>query len=362
MRVSDFDFELAAEHIAQQPAEPRDAARLLHVRARGEFADLGVSDLAKVLQPGDLLLTNDTRVIPARLTGIRGDATHPGRPEGGAKIEVTLHKPDAPALWRAFARPAKKLKAQDLIVFAPGFSAVVEKKGEAGEVTLRFNIFGAKLLDALHAHGVMPLPPYIKRPREGDEADEQSYQTLFAANDGAVAAPTASLHYTPSLVSDLEKRGVQIAKLTLHVGAGTFLPIKVDDTQDHIMHSEWGELNQETADLINQTKRQGGRIVASGTTSLRLLESATSEAGIVSPFKGETDIFITPGYKFRAADLLLTNFHLPKSTLFMLVAAFAGLDRMKDAYQHAMDHKYRFYSYGDASLLELAEKSRKESS
>lgn len=361
MHVSDFDFDLPPENIAQHPAEPRDSARLLHVPATGSLADLHVTDLPGLLQPGDLLVTNDTRVIPARLTGIRGDATHSGPPQGGAKIEVTLHKPDSPAVWRAFARPAKKLKPRDLIVFAPGFSAVVDSKGEGGEVTLHFNVFGPKLLEALHAHGVMPLPPYIKRPKEGDQADLESYQTLFAANDGAVAAPTASLHYTPELVKTIEDRGVQIAKLTLHVGAGTFLPIKVDDTRDHIMHSEWGELSPETAELINETKRRGGRVIASGTTTLRLLEAATSEAGVVGAFHGETDIFITPGYRFRAADLLLTNFHLPKSTLFMLVAAFAGLDRMHAAYSHAIKQGYRFYSYGDASLLELTSNSPKES-
>ena len=356
MRVSDFDFELPPEAIAQHPAEPRDSARLLHVHADGSLVDLSVSDLPSLLAPGDLLATNDTRVIPARLTGIRGDATRAGPPQGGAKIEVTLHKPDSPAVWRVFARPAKKLKPRDLIVFAPGFSAVVDAKGEAGEVTLHFNVFGPALLDALHKHGVMPLPPYIKRDKEGDKADETSYQTLFAENDGAVAAPTASLHYTPRLVEAIQSQGVQIAKLTLHVGAGTFLPIKVDDTRDHVMHAEWGELSPETAEQINQVKRNGGRIIASGTTSLRLLEAAATEDGVVHPFKGETDIFITPGYKFRIVDALLTNFHLPKSTLFMLVSAFAGLETMQAAYKHAMEQNYRFYSYGDASLLELAEK------
>ncbi len=356
MRVSDFDFDLPAEFIAQHPAEPRDAARLLHVRAGGQLDDLNVSDIPALLEPGDMLVTNDTRVIPARLTGLRGDATRPGPPQGGAKIEVTLHKPDSPAVWRAFARPAKKLKPRDLIVFAPGFSAVVDSKGDAGEVTLHFNIFGPALLDALHKHGVMPLPPYIKRPKEGDQADDTSYQTVFAKNDGAVAAPTASLHYTPQLIEAIEAREVEIAKLTLHVGAGTFLPIKVEDTKDHIMHSEWGELGPEVADRINAVKQRGGRIIASGTTSLRLLESAASEDGTVMPFKGETDIFITPGYQFRAVDALLTNFHLPKSTLFMLVSAFAGLEPMKAAYQHAMEQNYRFYSYGDASFLELSAK------
>ncbi len=360
MRVSDFDFDLPPEHIAQHPVEPRDIARLLHVPASGELEDLVVKDLPRLLQPGDLLVTNDTRVIPARLTGIRGDATRAGPPQGGAKIEVTLHKPDSPAIWRVFARPAKKLNPRDLIVFAPGFSAVVDSKGEAGEVTLHFNVFGPALLDALHRHGIMPLPPYIKRGKDGDHSDYSAYQTLFAKNDGAVAAPTASLHYTPALIDALTERGVQVAKLTLHVGAGTFLPVKVEDTRNHIMHAEWGELSPETAQIINTTKKNGGRIIASGTTSLRLLETAADESGIVHPFKGETNIFITPGYQFRIVDRLLTNFHLPKSTLFMLVAAFSGLDRMKAAYQHAMDQNYRFYSYGDASLLDVAANQSKE--
>ena len=362
MRVSDFDFELLPEHIAQHPAEPRDSARLLHVPTNAGFSDLSVRDLPSLLQPGDMLVTNDTRVIPARLTGSKQNATPSGSQQGGAKIEVTLHKSNGPDIWRAFARPAKKLKLKDSILFASDFSAIVEEKGDAGEVTLRFNLSGLELLDALRTHGVMPLPPYIKRPREGDQADQTSYQTLFAEKDGAVAAPTASLHYTPKLIQAIKDRGVQIVQLTLHVGAGTFLPIKVDDTQDHIMHSEWGEISADAAQQINQVKQNGGRIIASGTTSLRLLESATSEDGIVSAFQGETDIFITPGYKFRAANLMLTNFHLPKSTLFMLVAAFAGLDKMKQAYQHAMDKNYRFYSYGDASLLELAQNSPKENS
>ena len=360
MQVTDFDFELPPELIAQRPADPRDSARLLHVPKQGVLADLQISDLPTLLQPGDLLITNDTRVIPARLTGVRGDATHAGPPQGGAKIEVTLHKPDNPAVWRAFARPAKKLKPRDLIVFAPGFSAVVDSKGDGGEVTLHFNVFGAQLLQALHAHGVMPLPPYIKRDREGDPADEAAYQTLFAQNDGAVAAPTASLHYTANLVDAIKARGVEIEQLTLHVGAGTFLPVKSDDTRDHIMHSEWGELSPDMAAKINKTKQNGGRIIASGTTSLRLLETAASDDGLISPFKGDTDIFITPGYRFRIVDLLLTNFHLPKSTLFMLVAAFAGLDRMQAAYQHAMTENYRFYSYGDATLLDLAARSPDE--
>jgi S-adenosylmethionine:tRNA ribosyltransferase-isomerase len=351
MRVSDFNFELLPKHIAQRPAEPRDSARLLHVPAHTEFSDLYFTDLPNLLKPGDLLVTNNTRVIPARLSGNKNN---------GAKIEVTLHKSDGPDLWRAFARPARKLKQNDVIQFTTEFYAIVESKGNTGEVVLRFNLSDNTLLDALRINGVMPLPPYIKRPREGDQADQLSYQTLFAQNDGAVAAPTASLHFTPNIIQALKDRGVNIVQLTLHVGAGTFLPIKVDDTKDHIMHSEWGEISAQVAEQINQVKQNGGRIIASGTTSLRLLESATSEDGIVGAFQGETDIFITPGYTFRAANLILTNFHLPKSTLFMLVAAFAGLNKMKQAYQHAMDNNYRFYSYGDASLVELAQNSPKE--
>ncbi len=350
MRVSDFNFQLPSKHIAQQPAEPRDSARLLHVPARAELADLYFTDLPNLLQPGDLLVTNNTRVIPGRLSGEK---------DSGAKIEVTLHKSEGPDLWWVFARPAKKLKQNDLIRFAHEFSAVVEKKGDLGEVMLRFNVSGAVLLKALRANGIMPLPPYIKRPQIGDQADQRSYQTLFAKNDGAVAAPTASLHYTPSLVQAIKDRGVGIVQLTLHVGAGTFLPIKVEDTRDHFMHSEWGEISAKVAGEINQVKKNGGRIIVSGTTTLRLLETATSKDGIVGAFQGETDIFITPGYTFRAANLMLTNFHLPKSTLFMLVAAFAGLSKMKLAYQHAMDKNYRFYSYGDASLVELAQSQPK---
>jgi S-adenosylmethionine:tRNA ribosyltransferase-isomerase len=353
MRVSDFIFELPSKHIAQQPAEPRDSARLLHVPARAELADLYFTDLPSLLLPGDLLVTNNTRVIPARLTGNKGS---------GAKIEVTLHKSEGPGLWWVFARPAKKLKQNDFIQFAPKFTAVVEKKSDAGEVMIRFNVSGVALMEALQTNGVMPLPPYIKRPHEGYQTDQRSYQTMFAQNDGAVAAPTASLHFTPSVVHAITDRGVGIVQLTLHVGAGTYLPIKVDDTKDHIMHSEWGEISTQVAEQINQVKQNGGRIIVSGTTSLRLLETATTKDGIVVAFQGETDIFITPGYKFRAANLMLTNFHLPKSTLFMLVAAFAGLNEMKQAYQHAMDKNYRFYSYGDASLVELAQNPPRDSS
>ncbi len=350
MQVSDFDFDLPPELIAQIPASPRDSARLLHIPDGGDLSDRSVRDLPDLLRPNDLLVVNDTKVIPARLTGNKR------RPEGiGAKIEATLHKADSLNIWRAFARPAKKLNPGDIIEFADDFFAEVLEKHDGGEVVFKFNIGGSLLMNALHDHGIMPLPPYIKRQREGMASDLDDYQTLFAARDGAVAAPTASLHFTPDLLSAIEARGIQTARLTLHVGAGTFLPVKVEDTDDHMMHSEWGELSQSTADIINQTRRTGGRIIAAGTTALRVLESTVTDDGIVHPFSGETDIFITPGYRFRCADVLLSNFHLPCSTLFMLVSAFAGLDQMKAAYAHAMKTGYRFYSYGDATLLERAE-------
>lgn len=338
MRVDDFDFELPRELIATRPAAPRDAARLLEVRPDG-LGDHVVRDLPALLAPGDLLVFNDTKVIPARLTGRRGAAT----------VEVTLHKQDDSTRWRAFARPAKRLRPGDRIVFAEDFSAEVTAKGEAGEVTLGFNRAGGELFAALERHGAMPLPPYMGR--DADARDRTDYQTLFAARPGAVAAPTAGLHFTPELVATLEARGIGRATVTLHVGAGTFLPVKAEDTRDHVMHSEWGEVDAAAAARIEETRSRGGRIVAVGTTSLRLLESAAAADGRVRPFAGETDIFITPGYRFRAVDLLVTNFHLPRSTLFMLVAAFSGLERMKAAYAHAKAVRYRFYSYGDACLL-----------
>jgi len=350
MRVDDFDFELPADRIAQAPISPRDAARLLHVTA-GRWHDRSVRDLPDLFEPGDLLVVNDTKVLPARLSGKRG----------AAKVEVTLHKADAPGTWRAFAKPARKLKLGHTVDFAPGFSAEVAGKGDGGEVALRFNRTGAELIAALHEHGIMPLPPYIKRPAGGDAADRDDYQTLFATREGAVAAPTASLHFTDALLAAIEARGGVVARLTLHVGAGTFLPVKVDDTEDHVMHAEWGELSPETADAVNHTKDSGHKIVAAGTTALRLLESAATDEGRVEPFTGDTDLFITPGFRFRIVDRLLTNFHLPKSTLFMLVSAFAGLETMKGAYAHAVDAGYRFFSYGDATLLERADKRVKGS-
>lgn len=341
MRVDLFDFELPEDRIATEPARPRDAARLLDLTGRGT-ADRIVRELPDLLRPGDLLVSNDTRVIPARLRGKRGEA----------KIEVTLHKREGENAWLAFARPAKKLKPGDRIDFADGFSALVSAKGEAGEVALVFDAAGADLMAALHAHGEIPLPPYIRRSGGASEEDRSDYQTIFADREGAVAAPTAGLHFTPELLERLDARGVRRTTITLHVGAGTFLPVKVEDTDDHQMHTEWYEIPETAAQAIAETRTRGGRIVAVGTTSLRTLEAAARPDGSVPAGAAETDLFITPGYAFRAVDLLLTNFHLPRSTLLMLVSAFAGRERMLEAYAHAIASGYRFYSYGDASLLE----------
>jgi S-adenosylmethionine:tRNA ribosyltransferase-isomerase len=342
MRVDLFDFTLPPERIAQRPVQPRDAARLLHVTP-DVLEDRHVRDLPGLLRPGDLLVFNDTRVIPARLKGMRA----------AARVSVTLHQALSLDTWRVFAKPAKRLKAGDRINFAGDFAADVLERGPEGDVVLRFDRGGADLMAALHAHGAMPLPPYI-RGGVADERDAGDYQTLFARSEGAVAAPTAALHFTPDLMKALTARGVGSTMLTLHVGAGTFLPVKVEDTQDHAMHAEIGELSAETAARINDARANGGRVVAVGTTSLRLLETAAQPDGTVSAFAGATSIFITPGYRFRAIDMLMTNFHLPRSTLFMLISAFAGLGRMKQAYAHAIDAGYRFYSYGDACLLEPA--------
>jgi len=342
LTLDQFDFELPIETIAQRPVSPRDSARLLLVGQEG-LEDKGVLDLPGLLEPGDLLVFNDTRVIPARLLGKRRDA----------KMEVTLHKREGPNVWRAFARPARKLKDGDIIDFAPEFSAEVVHKGDAGEVTLGFNREGVALMQALEAHGAMPLPPYIKREGLADEQDKSDYQTLFADKEGAVAAPTAGLHFTQRMIEALDGRGIKRATVTLHVGAGTFLPVKVDRVAEHKMHAEFGEVNAETAQLINATKAAGKKVVAVGTTSLRLLESAAADDGAMSSWSGDTDIFITPGYRFKVIDRLLTNFHLPKSTLFMLVSALAGLETMQGAYKHAIDGGYRFYSYGDCSLLSV---------
>lgn len=339
MKVSDFDFELPAEAIAQHPVKPRDAARLLCV---GEtLADHVVRDLPDLLAPGDVLVVNDTKVIPSRLMGRRG----------AAAVEVTLHKCVGDGIWRAFARPAKRLHAGDRIDFAESVAANVLSR-DGGEVTLDFGLGETQLRAALERHGGMPLPPYIKRRGLATGADGADYQTVFAAYPGAVAAPTAGLHFTDQLLARLDARGICHVALTLHVGAGTFLPVTVEDTADHRMHAEFGEIAPEVADAITAARAAGGRLVAVGTTVLRLLETAADETGRVLPFAGETDIFITPGYRFRTADLVLTNFHLPKSTLFMLVAAFSGLARMKSAYVHALAAGYRFYSYGDCCLIE----------
>ena len=350
MRVDDFDFPLPKDRIAQSPARPRDSARLLHVGA--ELSDRRIGDLPSLLRPGDLLVMNDTRVIPARLRGTRQAA------RGEARIELTLHRQmpgdsEAETRWLAFARPGKRLKPGDT-VRCPGLpGATVVEKRAGGEVLLAFEAGAAALLEALDAAGQMPLPPYIARGAACPD-DRDDYQTVYARERGAVAAPTAGLHFTGRLLEDLAGRGVGHVFVTLHVGAGTFLPVKAERVADHRMHAETGTVTVETARRINAARAAGGRIVAVGTTSLRLLESSTDERGAVRPFAGETDIFIVPGTPVRSADLLLTNFHLPRSTLFMLVCAFAGTARMKAAYAHAVERGYRFYSYGDACLLERA--------
>lgn len=346
MRLTDFDFDLPRELIADRPAEPRDAARLLVVPAASEVADRRIADLPDLLQPGDLVVSNDTKVIPARLTGTRGLAT----------VEVTLAHDLGGGNWQAFAKGARRLHPGDRIAFADDFIAEVIAKEPEGSVVLRFALEGEAFATALTRYGAMPLPPYIRRPRGGDPTDRQHYQTVFARRPGAVAAPTAGLHFTPALLERLTARGIELATVTLHVGPGTFLPVKTDDPREHKMHGEWGVVSSETAQRIRDTASRGGRIVAIGTTSLRLLESAAAATGEVQPFSGETQLFILPGYSFKTIDLLLTNFHLPRSTLFMLVAAMAGLDRMKAAYAHAVEAGYRFFSYGDACLIEAHRK------
>jgi S-adenosylmethionine:tRNA ribosyltransferase-isomerase len=346
MKVSDFDFELPRELIATHPAEPRESARLLEIGE--QLVDRIVRDLPDLLAPGDIVVVNDTKVIPARLSGMRGVA----------KVEVTLHKRESDSRWRAFAKGARKLKAGDRIDFAADFAAQVAEKGEDGEVALDFDRGGPELMAALAQYGFMPLPPYIARSEGPDARDREDYQTVVARHEGAVAAPTAGLHFTPALLAALKARGILHATLTLHVGAGTFLPVKVEDTQDHKMHAEVGMIDAGTAEMINFARAQGGRVVAVGTTVTRTLESATGDDGIVRPFADETRLFITPGYRFKAIDMLLTNFHLPRSTLFMLVSAFAGLERMKAAYDHAVAERYRFYSYGDCCLLHPAKGAR----
>jgi S-adenosylmethionine:tRNA ribosyltransferase-isomerase len=356
MRTDLFDFELPPERIALRPIVPRDAARLLVVRpgAEPELDDCGIRDLPDLLRPGDAVVVNNTKVIPARLKGRRI-----GRADTEPAIEATLHRRLDGSRWRAFVRPAKRLAPGDVVRFGEAgkvcflgqLDATVEDKGDGGEITLAFAFHGPVLDQAIEERGAMPLPPYIAARRAPDARDHADYQTMFAHDEGSVAAPTAGLHFTPGLAERLKQRGIAIHTVTLHVGAGTFLPVKAEDTAGHRMHPETGIVTEEIADALNATRRAGGRIVAVGSTSLRLVESATDEAGIVRPFSGDTSLFITPGYRFRAVDVMMTNFHLPRSTLFMLVSALCGLDRMKRAYAHAIAAGYRFYSYGDACLI-----------
>ena len=355
LRVADFDFELPEDRIALRPAEPRDAARLLHVPASGPFEDRIIRDLPGLLRPGDVVVVNDTKVIPARLSGVRT------REDSAVAVEATLHRRLTPSRWTAFMKPGKRLKPGDRVRFGErtdracllgALDATVKDKGGGGEITLAFDLSGPDLDLAIAERGVMPLPPYIAARRAEDERDLADYQTMFAEPEGSVAAPTAGLHFTPELTARLAERGIGLERVTLHVGAGTFLPVKVDDIAQHRMHAEYGEVTATTADALNAARVAGGRIVCIGTTSLRLLESAAGKDGVIGSFADETAIFITPGYRFRTAQVLLTNFHLPRSTLFMLVSAFAGLERMHAAYAHAVADGYRFYSYGDACLLE----------
>ena len=354
MQVSDFDFDLPPERIALRPAEPRDSARLLVVDPAGGLTDRTVSDMPGLLRAGDLMIFNDTRVLAARLVGRRD------RAGSVAQVEATLHKRVAPDRWSAFMRPGKRLKAGDRVTFgsaadqsrhASGLHATVEGKDDDGVVLLRFDLSGVDLDRAIDETGIMPLPPYIAAKRAEDDRDRSDYQTVYAREAASVAAPTAGLHFTPGLLAALESAGVEAAFVTLHVGAGTFLPVKSETVADHRMHAEYGEVSAAVADRINAARARGGRIVCVGTTSLRLVESAAGEDGLVRPFADETAIFITPGYRFRVADGLISNFHLPRSTLFMLVSALCGQATMRAAYAHAIADGYRFYSYGDASLL-----------
>jgi S-adenosylmethionine:tRNA ribosyltransferase-isomerase len=339
VNVDLFDFTLPPDQIALYPAVPRDSARML-VLDGGATSDRRVSDLPACLRAGDLLVFNDTRVIPAQLEGVRGEA----------RIGATLHKREGTRRWRAFIRNAKRLRDGDVIDFGAGVTAAARDRAEDGSFALDFA--GDEPVELLlERAGTMPLPPYIAQKRGVSEQDAADYQTMFANEPGAVAAPTAALHFTPGLLDSLAAAGIEHATLTLHVGAGTFLPVKAEDTQDHKMHAEWGRIDAATADRLNAVKERGGRVIAVGTTSLRLIESAAGEDGVIRPFEGDTAIFITPGYRFRGIDGLMTNFHLPRSTLFMLVSALMGLERMQAAYAHAIAGGYRFYSYGDASLL-----------
>ena len=356
MRTDLFDFNLPADRIALRPVSPREAARLLVVRPgeAAELEDRTIADLPGLLRAGDCLVVNDSKVIAARLSGRRI-----GRGSTEPAIEATLHKRIDGSHWRAFVKPAKKLQIGDnlrfgsegKVCFLGELDAQVSHKDERGEVTLSFSFHGPVLDQAIAERGAMPLPPYIASRRPPDEQDRTDYQTVFAAPEGSVAAPTAGLHFTDTLIARLKENGVTLLKVTLHVGAGTFLPVKADDTEAHKMHTEFGEVSRETIDSLNAARAKGGRIVAVGSTALRLLETAAGVDGVLRPFAGETAIFITPGYRFKAVDLILTNFHLPRSTLFMLVSAFSGLETMHRAYAHAIKAGYRFYSYGDACLL-----------
>lgn len=357
MRVDLFDFDLPDDNIALRPANPRDSARLLVVdpEAAPQLSDHVVRDLVDFLKPGDALVFNDTKVIPAQLEGIRHREG-----AGGQQVSATLHMRTAPDVWKAFAKPGKRIKIGDRIEFGTSSAdtcllgslmATVEDKGEGGEVTLRFDLCGPALDEAIIGKGHIPLPPYIAAKRPEDDQDRKDYQTIYAREEGAVAAPTAGLHFTPDLFARLDAAGIERHFVTLHVGAGTFLPVKADDTDDHKMHLEIGHVDAATAERLNAVKARGGRIVCVGTTSLRLIESAADDDGRINVWSGPTGIFITPGYRFKSVDVLMTNFHLPKSTLFMLVSAFAGLDTMRRAYAHAIETGYRFYSYGDSSLL-----------
>lgn len=343
MRVDIFNFDLPEDRIANEPAEPRDSAKLLHIMQNG-LEDKTIRDLPSLLKKGDVLVFNDTKVIPARIYGKRGDAA----------IEATLLKQIDLSTWKCLIKNARRLKVGDQIIFGDDFNAVVLSKDADGPVSLKFNVKGADLFARLHLYGIMPLPPYIKRAKGGKESDKADYQTVYAKHEGAVAAPTAGLHFTKELLKQMKEMGIQEEFLTLHVGGGTFLPVKVEDTKDHKMHAEYGIITEDVAKRLNQAKKEGRRIIPIGTTAMRLLESAADENGVLHPFAEETSIFITPGYKFRFCDVLFTNFHLPQSTLFMLVCAFAGIDTMKNAYQHAIDSHYRFFSYGDACLIEKA--------
>lgn len=351
MDVTLFDFDLPPERIALRPVTPRETGRLLVVED-DRLRDATIADLTSLLRPSDVLVFNDTRVIPSHLEGLRPARDHGGG--DGAKITVNLHKCVDANHWRAFVKPAKRLRSGDEIDFGPNLKAICLENPNEGELLLRFNCSGVELMEKLHTIGAPPLPPYIASKREIDARDIDDYQTIYADREGSVAAPTAGLHFTDQMMVDLKSKGIETEMVTLHVGAGTFLPVKVEDTENHIMHGEWGAVPHDVAGRLNAAKSEGRRVVAVGTTSLRLLESASDDNGVLHSFEDETDIFITPGYRFRFVDGLMTNFHLPKSTLFMLVSAFSGLERMQSAYAHAISKGYRFYSYGDACLLQAS--------